>query len=167
MIRRPPRSTLFPYTTLFRSPELFGIGEPGVHPFVQILCGALPIPAAVLSRGPLGTQPAGGESHEEHTHNDGDGQPHRSGTFNDPRLLLGRYPLSTTISHHMDHLSRRASLPSGDGGQIRTLLHPFDDGIKRSEDFPWSPLERLGEHCTDSRHRKAAGGKRHTQNTSA
>src|SRR3989442_6976898 len=24
MIRRPPRSTLFPYTTLFRSPEQFG-----------------------------------------------------------------------------------------------------------------------------------------------
>src|SRR5260370_32710224 len=24
MIRRPPRSTLFPYTTLFRSPEFFG-----------------------------------------------------------------------------------------------------------------------------------------------
>src|SRR2546430_11382556 len=24
MIRRPPRSTLFPYTTLFRSSELFG-----------------------------------------------------------------------------------------------------------------------------------------------
>src|SRR5439155_5833608 len=137
-----------------------------------------------------------------------------SGTSNYPRLLLGRYPLSTTISHttvsesgstsavggrtfamraalgvglpefdprpsdrlpldvqdpshHMDHLSRRASLPSGDGGQIRTPLDPFDDGIKRSEDFPWSPLERLGEHCTDSRHRKAAGGKRHTQNTSA
>src|SRR5690348_18089029 len=27
MIRRPPRSTLFPYTTLFRSVEL-GVGEP-------------------------------------------------------------------------------------------------------------------------------------------
>src|SRR5258708_23279041 len=28
MIRRPPRSTLFPYTTLFRSPEYFtGIGS--------------------------------------------------------------------------------------------------------------------------------------------
>src|SRR2546426_2545203 len=26
MIRRPPRSTLFPYTTLFRSPDL-GVGE--------------------------------------------------------------------------------------------------------------------------------------------
>src|SRR3712207_8867521 len=25
MIRRPPRSTLFPYTTLFRSPELLGL----------------------------------------------------------------------------------------------------------------------------------------------
>src|SRR3712207_7613482 len=31
MIRRPPRSTLFPYTTLFRSPhDLVGVGN-GVH----------------------------------------------------------------------------------------------------------------------------------------
>src|SRR2546430_6418477 len=30
MIRRPPRSTLFPYTTLFRSPQRrAGEGEPG------------------------------------------------------------------------------------------------------------------------------------------
>src|SRR3989442_6742045 len=29
MIRRPPRSTLFPYTTLFRSGEWLGVGEPG------------------------------------------------------------------------------------------------------------------------------------------
>src|SRR5256885_16677023 len=29
MIRRPPRSTLFPYTTLFRSPPL-GVGQPPV-----------------------------------------------------------------------------------------------------------------------------------------
>src|SRR3712207_9342078 len=28
MIRRPPRSTLFPYTTLFRSPTLRGSGVP-------------------------------------------------------------------------------------------------------------------------------------------
>src|SRR3989442_8442917 len=27
MIRRPPRSTLFPYTTLFRSPEMKSTGE--------------------------------------------------------------------------------------------------------------------------------------------
>src|SRR3712207_7715371 len=37
MIRRPPRSTLFPYTTLFRSPALFSDGH-------RLLCpiGALP-----------------------------------------------------------------------------------------------------------------------------
>src|SRR5438876_2465052 len=29
MIRRPPRSTLFPYTTLFRSPIVFIIRTPG------------------------------------------------------------------------------------------------------------------------------------------
>src|SRR2546426_12615550 len=27
MIRRPPRSTLFPYTTLFRSPQDFRLGD--------------------------------------------------------------------------------------------------------------------------------------------
>src|SRR2546430_15410169 len=32
MIRRPPRSTLFPYTTLFRS---FGLGGTAVHLFCQ------------------------------------------------------------------------------------------------------------------------------------
>src|SRR5437773_8102680 len=30
MIPRPPRSTLFPYTTLFRSPDLVGLGT-AVH----------------------------------------------------------------------------------------------------------------------------------------
>src|SRR3712207_7524477 len=29
MIRRPPRSTLFPYTTLFRSPDTNGLPLPG------------------------------------------------------------------------------------------------------------------------------------------
>src|SRR3712207_7574264 len=31
MIRRPPRSTLFPYTTLFRSEEAAEEGRPGRH----------------------------------------------------------------------------------------------------------------------------------------
>src|SRR5256886_5503621 len=34
MIRRPPRSTLFPYTTLFRSPRVHGAPHPVVHPRV-------------------------------------------------------------------------------------------------------------------------------------
>src|SRR2546427_5201422 len=33
MIRRPPRSTLFPYTTLFRSPENWP--TPGCHPCLR------------------------------------------------------------------------------------------------------------------------------------
>src|SRR5690554_266100 len=46
MIRRPPRSTLFPYTTLFRSPRLGGAAAscgpvrppqpPGLKPWVMI-----------------------------------------------------------------------------------------------------------------------------------
>src|SRR5256885_10402891 len=31
MIRRPPRSTLFPYTTLFRSHRIFGLAGPYDH----------------------------------------------------------------------------------------------------------------------------------------
>src|SRR3712207_7735488 len=51
MIRRPPRSTLFPYTTLFRSRE----GAPGV-PRLPLLDRALPRPpvrghAGALRRG--------------------------------------------------------------------------------------------------------------------
>src|SRR5689334_23906188 len=44
MIRRPPRSTLFPYTTLFRSPNVPGgkfSGPEGLKQFVQIYRGAL------------------------------------------------------------------------------------------------------------------------------
>src|SRR5260370_11061864 len=32
MIRRPPRSTLFPYTTLFRSPHLFSNTQSSLSP---------------------------------------------------------------------------------------------------------------------------------------
>src|SRR5690349_22269405 len=39
MIRRPPRSTLFPYTTLFRSPNFTGIGASvsGAASILQLL----------------------------------------------------------------------------------------------------------------------------------
>src|SRR2546422_6084303 len=35
MIRRPPRSTLFPYTTLFRSPLLLGLAAIGIYAVVS------------------------------------------------------------------------------------------------------------------------------------
>src|SRR3712207_8571616 len=46
MIRRPPRSTLFPYTTLFRShqPDLQVLAEPVVHP----RAAADPVPVGLL-----------------------------------------------------------------------------------------------------------------------
>src|SRR5438093_9352896 len=36
MIRRPPRSTLFPYTTLFRSPSPMGWSRPGDTAVVRL-----------------------------------------------------------------------------------------------------------------------------------
>src|SRR5438552_7992281 len=41
MIRRPPRSTLFPYTTLFRSPE--ELQEAGLVQFPMIIGGVVPV----------------------------------------------------------------------------------------------------------------------------
>src|SRR3712207_7808897 len=44
MIRRPPRSTLFPYTTLFRSARLFGTGDSDLlRGVVYAVLGALVI----------------------------------------------------------------------------------------------------------------------------
>src|SRR5258708_10041640 len=43
MIRRPPRSTLFPYTTLFRSLRLQALGQAG-DVALQVLEGALQRP---------------------------------------------------------------------------------------------------------------------------
>src|SRR3989475_12678211 len=52
MIRRPPRSTLFPYTTLFRSGKVFGIDSQYIH------VAGIKIPTAVLALLPI-TLPQG------------------------------------------------------------------------------------------------------------
>src|SRR2546430_13159035 len=78
MIRRPPRSTLFPYTTLFRSPEMNGEPRPafyaltggGWRDYVTLLhapytiwhlsyvaIGAAPAPPTKMA-GPRGADPA-------------------------------------------------------------------------------------------------------------
>src|SRR2546422_6344515 len=62
MIRRPPRSTLFPYTTLFRSLRRPRPGEPRRHPGpllgacpAQVRGGGATLPVAVRGRVGLGT----------------------------------------------------------------------------------------------------------------
>src|SRR5258707_15507262 len=43
MIRRPPRSTLFPYTTLFRSPETTFVGPSAGSTVAAQLAGGTPL----------------------------------------------------------------------------------------------------------------------------
>src|SRR2546427_9511465 len=62
MIRRPPRSTLFPYTTLFRS-HVFGTGRAAEGLFVERLFGGDQHQAGQAH----GLQGAGGSRSEEHT----------------------------------------------------------------------------------------------------
>src|SRR3989442_8574643 len=57
MIRRPPRSTLFPYTTLFRSQHRFGLGRPEVV-ILQVAITVLVEHVAALGARSLGNQNA-------------------------------------------------------------------------------------------------------------
>src|SRR2546427_4941563 len=66
MIRRPPRSTLFPYTTLFRSlPVDGGAAVRHGHPAVPALLGAAADPRAAA--GPTDLQGVQAARSEEHT----------------------------------------------------------------------------------------------------
>src|SRR2546430_13259275 len=73
MIRRPPRSTLFPYTTLFRSQRLYRCRDPAERPCEL---DGQPVRRAVGGRFPsaqdavanrLGVVCAGSARSEEHT----------------------------------------------------------------------------------------------------
>src|SRR5256885_7386895 len=72
MIRRPPRSTLFPYTTLFRSDAtgLFALEEVAkqLHASKRtlILCGAREQPAQLIHQAEF-AEVVGPERSEEHT----------------------------------------------------------------------------------------------------
>src|SRR5258708_25596979 len=50
MIRRPPRSTLFPYTTLFRSPSLWLAGA-WARPLLSVIVA---LPVGLRRRDPMG-----------------------------------------------------------------------------------------------------------------
>src|SRR3712207_7204494 len=62
MIRRPPRSTLFPYTTLFRSPSPTGCSHPRAS--VGLPCVPLPPSAPAAARTTAaGASPPRSEEH--------------------------------------------------------------------------------------------------------
>src|SRR2546427_8977613 len=77
MIRRPPRSTLFPYTTLFRSPGCERLGFWRVHlkqhrtqrtqPALWFFQGQVRQPGDFRRRGRRGSRPARAVRSEEHT----------------------------------------------------------------------------------------------------
>src|SRR2546430_6479272 len=64
MIRRPPRSTLFPYTTLFRSLPGLLISSRAMHPQSVMFSCSIPNSPASISRAP---QRSSRERSEEHT----------------------------------------------------------------------------------------------------
>src|SRR2546430_11520354 len=65
MIRRPPRSTLFPYTTLFRS--LSGIRREPTVPFAAGIGGAQAVAAVVRGISRSGATVCAALRSEEHT----------------------------------------------------------------------------------------------------
>src|SRR5256885_9966899 len=66
MIRRPPRSTLFPYTTLFRSVSLVELGVPAGEP--RAIAAAYTVLDWLTGKGHRrGVKGVGGLRSEEHT----------------------------------------------------------------------------------------------------
>src|SRR3712207_8111966 len=93
MIRRPPRSTLFPYTTLFRSlviPTPFGTPASGEHKFLHVESVAPEGPAARAGLRP-------GDRSEEHT------SELQSRQYLVCRLLLEKKNIFEIFLHHNYH----------------------------------------------------------------
>src|SRR5256885_11654434 len=59
MIRRPPRSTLFPYTTLFRSEDFYYAG--GLPALLRVLAPQLDLTCLTITGKTLGENIAGAE----------------------------------------------------------------------------------------------------------
>src|SRR3712207_7607040 len=99
MIRRPPRSTLFPYTTLFRSPLQFHVGYGDAD--TDLLLGNPLYLRAVLARPEYRGMPVVLRS-EEHT------SELQSRQYLVCRLLLENKLLSFSFSCHLFRLFLRS-----------------------------------------------------------
>src|SRR3712207_7013963 len=87
MIRRPPRSTLFPYTTLFRSHDRVGAERP-----VGDVPGVPDLPGRVAPHG----RPAWASRSEEHT------SELQSRQYLVCRLLLEKKKIHNKLPYHRD-----------------------------------------------------------------
>src|SRR5260370_31893563 len=119
MIRRPPRSTLFPYTTLFRSWIAAVRGEPGIGRGGS----PGPAPAALHVTGPWYGRTAGIRTDRADADGAGVGWPHRSEEHTSElqshlnlvcRLLLEKKKTENITPLHKTLIStsRQASLQS-------------------------------------------------------
>src|SRR5256885_12396957 len=94
MIRRPPRSTLFPYTTLFRSQgHELGTRQERVRPDGGSVGYRLPAEWTVVGRGPdLGSprrdREAGADPRETTDHRLSDGEDRKSTRLNSSHLVI-------------------------------------------------------------------------------
>ena len=124
MIRRPPRSTLFPYTTLFRSPVLSGAPRPAPGPTGDRRpspSGGPPRPHGLPAVPPDPCRPVPGPLAAE--------AQRRSGSGEHP--ILSRRPVrvkycalsaaeKTSIRHKAGHLERNMRVRTVHGKPIRT-----------------------------------------------
>src|SRR3712207_7391258 len=98
MIRRPPRSTLFPYTTLFRSPDLdAALDDVAVHPH------------GVVHQQPV----AGAQPQVQPGTGDADGEPHADRSEEHTSELQSRqYLVCRLLLEKKTHSSREKTLKS-------------------------------------------------------
>src|SRR3712207_2840082 len=128
MIRRPPRSTLFPYTTLFRSPE-------GGRITVSVGCGGDVVTVTVADTG-VGIAPADQRRVFEEFQQAGDDEGRRAGTG------LGLALTKRLVEAHDGTISL-ASVP-GEGSSFTVRL-PAAPVIRKPAAGGDSPLVLLIE----------------------
>src|SRR2546429_6055186 len=119
MIRRPPRSTLFPYTTLFRSPSSSAYAPPIRSPSLASPCFLSP--SASSRRSPPPTAPPASSSSACSAKNSGKGAVRFFGT----RRVGGRRHVGTNRAARISKPPRSASRPH-DGIAPRSLSRSGD-----------------------------------------
>src|SRR5438132_3691736 len=125
MLRRPPRSTLFPYTTLFRSVSIFVVPWPAIGPVehlaaAQAQCRPLRAPQTFLHRCSKNQQPAQAAPPHRQTFSGGSAPSRGRSVLRNFRAAkvqrLQTVPLPLSNRSNPDKLAQvRAALQTGEG----------------------------------------------------